>query len=266
MLVRALDTDRFTVPDALPFVQWHRGSKPTAVLLVDGLSPNISHFLRAIYHQLGNRVSYWGGGAGSLTLQPRPCVFTREGVHQGAAIIALSTLPSRLGVRHGWRELKGPFVATRSDRNAIIQLNWRNAFDVYRSTVEADAGVTITPRTSSGWPAAIPSASARRARRCWCAIRWRWARRQPHLRGRRARERRPVHPEGRGPPAGVGGGQAGRARRCWTATRPGPSGLALPAGRLCLAQLFPGRALLRGAGRDRRRLGGGAEGATRWGC
>jgi hypothetical protein len=159
MLVRGLDTARFAVPDALPFVQWHRGSKPTALLLVDGLSPNISHFLRAIYHQLGNRVSYWGGGAGSLTMQPRPCVFTREGVHQGAAIIALSSLPSRLGVRHGWRELKGPFVATRSDRNAIIQLNWRNAFDVYRGTVEADAGVTITPenffRVASGYPFGI---------------------------------------------------------------------------------------------------------------
>jgi len=159
LLVRELDTGRFTVPDVLPFVQWHTGSKPTALILVDGLSPNISHFLRAVYHQLGNRVSYWGGGAGSLSLRPRPCVFTREGVHQGAAILALSSLPSRLGVRHGWRELKGPFVATRSDRNVIIQLNWRNAFDVYRSTVEADAGVTITPanffRVASGYPFGI---------------------------------------------------------------------------------------------------------------
>jgi hypothetical protein len=159
LLVRDLDTDRFSVPDALPFVQWHRGSKPTALILVDGLSPNISHFLRAVYHQLGNRVSYWGGGAGSLSLEPRPCVFTRQGVHQGAAILALSSLPSRLGVRHGWRELKGPFVATRSDRNVIIQLNWRNAFDVYRSTVEADAGVTITPANffsvASGYPFGI---------------------------------------------------------------------------------------------------------------
>jgi len=159
LLVRDLDTDRFSVPDALPFVQWHRGSKPTALILVDGLSPNISHFLRAVYHQLGNRVSYWGGGAGSLSLRPRPCVFTREGVHQGAAILALSSLPSRMGVRHGWRELKGPFVATRSDRNVIRQLNWRNAFEVYRSTVEADAGVTITPANffsvASGYPFGI---------------------------------------------------------------------------------------------------------------
>jgi hypothetical protein len=159
LLVRSLDTDRFSVPDALPLVQWHRGGKPTAVVLVDGLSPNISHFLRAIYYQLGNRVSYWGGGAGSLSLTPRPCVFTREGVHQGAAIIALSTLPARLGVRHGWRELRGPFIATRSAGNVIIQLNWRNAFDVYRATVEADAGTRITPenffRVASRYPFGI---------------------------------------------------------------------------------------------------------------
>lgn len=156
ILIPALDTDRFAIPDALPFVQWHRGSKPTAVLLVDGLSPNTSHFLRAIYHQLGNRVSYWGGGAGSMTMKPRPCVFTREGAHQGAGIMALSSLPSRLGVRHGWSELKGPFVATRTNGNVIVQLNWQNAFDVYRATVEADAGLAVTPenffRVASGYP------------------------------------------------------------------------------------------------------------------
>jgi hypothetical protein len=144
LLVTGLDTDHFTIPDTLPFVQWHRGSKPTALMLVDGLSPNISHFLRAIYHELGNRVSYWGGGAGSLTLRPRPCVFTREGVHQGAAIIALSSLPAQLGVRHGWQQIKGPFLATRSNGNVIIQLNWKNAFEVYRTTVEADTGVVVT--------------------------------------------------------------------------------------------------------------------------
>jgi hypothetical protein len=159
ILVRALDSERFIIPDALPFVHGHRGAKPTAVVLVDGLAPNISLFLRAIYHQLGNRVSYWGGGAGSLALRPRPCVFTREGVHQGAGIIALSSMPARLGVRHGWRELKGPFVATRSSGNVIIQLNWKNAFEVYRATVEADAGLTITPdnflRVASGYPFGI---------------------------------------------------------------------------------------------------------------
>jgi hypothetical protein len=83
-------------------------------------------------------------------------VFTRDGVFQGAAIIALSTLPARLGVRHGWSELRGPFLATRTNGNVIIQLNWRNAFEVYRATVEADAGAPITRETflriASGYP------------------------------------------------------------------------------------------------------------------
>ncbi|MEW5848941.1 MAG: FIST C-terminal domain-containing protein [Myxococcota bacterium] len=159
MLVRGLDTGRFQIPDLLPCVQGPARAKPTALVLVDGLAPNIPLFLEAIYHQLGNRVSYWGGGAGSLTLKARPCVFTREGVHQGAAVVALSPWPARLGVRHGWRELKGPFVATRSNRNVIVQLNWRNAFELYQAAVEADAGVRITPdnffRVASGYPFGI---------------------------------------------------------------------------------------------------------------
>jgi hypothetical protein len=115
--------------------------------------------LRAIYSQLGNRVTYWGGGAGSLSLRPKPCLFTRQGVQQGAAIIALSSLASRLGVRHGWRELRGPFVATRTSGNVILDLNWRNAFEVYRATVEADAGLAVTResffRVASGYPFGI---------------------------------------------------------------------------------------------------------------
>jgi hypothetical protein len=159
LVVQGLGAGRFALPDCLPAVQGHTGSKPTALVLVDGLAPNISRFLEGVYNQLGSRVSYWGGGAGSLSLEPRPCVFTREGVHQGAAIIALSSLPARLGVRHGWRELKGPFVATRSSRNVIAELNWKNAFELYRSAVEADARTVLTRETfftvASGYPFGI---------------------------------------------------------------------------------------------------------------
>jgi hypothetical protein len=70
--------------------------------------------------------------------------------------MALSTLPSRLGVRHGWRELKGPYVVTRSRRNVIVQLNWKNALDLYRAAVESDLGAPLTVeglfRLSPGYP------------------------------------------------------------------------------------------------------------------
>src|SRR5436190_1415881 len=79
------DLDRrhaFALPAAL--AAQVASPRPTAVVLVDGLTPGIAPFLQAVYHHLGNRVSYWGGGAGSLSLAPRPCLFTRDGAHQAA--------------------------------------------------------------------------------------------------------------------------------------------------------------------------------------
>jgi hypothetical protein len=109
------------------------------------MAPTISRFTEGVYHQLGGAVSYWGGGAGTRSRLRRPCVFTREGAYQDAAVIALATPPARLGVSHGWQELRGPFVATRSRGNVVAELNWENAFAVYSGVVERDAPVKITP-------------------------------------------------------------------------------------------------------------------------
>lgn len=115
----------------------------TAMILVDGLTSNISDFLGAMFHYLGDAVHYVGGGAGSLSLQQAPCVFTSEGVFQDAAVVAFLDLKSHLGVQHGWERLMGPLVATKTQNNMILELNWENAFDVYRRVIEADAGVTL---------------------------------------------------------------------------------------------------------------------------
>ncbi|MEI9949960.1 MAG: FIST C-terminal domain-containing protein [Pseudomonadota bacterium] len=115
-----------------------RAVPATAFVLVDGLSPHISRFLEAAYNELGNRVRYWGGGAGSKSLKQRPCLFAPEGVFQGGAIIALSSLEASLGVRHGWSVYKQPLVATRTRGNVIQQLNWRNALEVYSDQIAED--------------------------------------------------------------------------------------------------------------------------------
>jgi hypothetical protein len=175
MLARHLDTDHFEVPDCVSQVRGRSTpGKPTAVVLADGLTANISRFLEAIYHQLGGTVSYWGGGAGINAQTRRPCVFTRHGVHRDAAVIALSTGPSRLGVGHGWREIRGPFVATRSRRNVITRLNWENALEVYRGVVERDLPVKITPENfyevAGAYPFALRKHDQEVVVRCAVAI------------------------------------------------------------------------------------------------
>ena len=48
----------------------------SSIVLVDGLSPDIPNFLESLYDKYWNQISYVGGGAGSLTLEQKPCIFS----------------------------------------------------------------------------------------------------------------------------------------------------------------------------------------------
>jgi len=143
-VVKNLDSEAISLPEFGPEITNPKGNHFTAIVLADALCPNISSLLRDMFNVLGNSAHYIGGGAGSLSLKQKPCVFTTEGVFQNAAVIAFVNLSSALGVRHGWENLAGPVVATRTRENTIVELNWRNAFNVYREIVEADYGKSMT--------------------------------------------------------------------------------------------------------------------------
>lgn len=114
------------------------------LVLVDGLSSRIGAFLDTIYDQLGSDPVYIGGGAGSLSFQSRPCLFSNTGMLVNHA--QLTTLPWKLhlGVEHGWEKFAGPFVVTDSTSNVIHSLDYRPAFDVYKEHVEADTNLRFT--------------------------------------------------------------------------------------------------------------------------
>ena len=158
-LIKGLDTEEIELPDFGALLPEDISTQYTAMILVDGLTSNIALFLAEMFNQLGNSVHYFGGGGGSLSLQQEPCLFCPEGFFQDAAIVSFVKLESNLGVRHGWKEIKGPMVATRTEKNIIIELNWENAFDVYRETVEADSGRKLTAENffdiAKGYPFGI---------------------------------------------------------------------------------------------------------------
>jgi len=127
--------------------------------LVDGLSENISRYLQQLYHQYGNRMKIIGAGAGSLSLVQQPCVFSNEGLFQNAAVLCPIQMDISLGVKHGWKKLHGPVVATRTKANIIYELNWKNALEVYKETVEHDSWKKISSENffeiSKGYPFGI---------------------------------------------------------------------------------------------------------------
>lgn len=134
-------------------------NKYTVLVLVDGLAAGISPFIQNLFDRYGNFVNYLGGGAGSLSLQQAPCLFSNDGFFQNAAIVTFVRLKSALGVQHGWKKLTGPLVATRTNGNVISELNWESPFSIYRTIVEADSGRSLTAENffsiSKGYPFGI---------------------------------------------------------------------------------------------------------------
>lgn len=135
------------------------GSDYCVFTLVDGLASGISGFLSELYRSYGSEIRYFGGGAGSLSLQQAPCLFSREGFLEDAAVYCLLNQTTHLGVKHGWEKLGGPFIATKTNANIVEEINWKPAFEVYRELVEADSGASfdsqdffdIAKDTPLGW-------------------------------------------------------------------------------------------------------------------
>ncbi|MCK9419230.1 MAG: FIST C-terminal domain-containing protein [Nitrospirae bacterium] len=143
LLITGLSSGQVKFPDFME-ISGALDKQYTALVFVDGLAANISLFLQGLFRSFGNSVHYVGGGAGSLTLKQQPCLFTNDGFVQDAAIVAFIKLRSSLAVRHGWEKIMGPIVATKTDKNVVIELNWENALEVYRRTVEEASGKKIT--------------------------------------------------------------------------------------------------------------------------
>lgn len=117
----------------------------TQLVLVDGLAPFIEDFIEAVFEHIGGGASFLGGGAGSLSFEVRPCVFTPEGLRSGVGVVVDLDTPLGIGVNHGWQSISGPFVVTGAEGNTITSLDYRPAAEVYRACVEPIVGTALTP-------------------------------------------------------------------------------------------------------------------------
>ncbi|MBE9032639.1 FIST C-terminal domain-containing protein [filamentous cyanobacterium LEGE 11480] len=121
----------------------------TLAVFADADSPYLAEFLNQLYDRFSNRVQYFGGGAGLLgELSPaeQQCVFTTaDGLAKNAAVLAFIDHPGSVSANHGWKRLHGPLIATRTEGNVLLELNWQPAFEVYQSVIESHTGQVIQP-------------------------------------------------------------------------------------------------------------------------
>lgn len=156
LVVTGIDRDGGQIPSLPEGMAAHLDKRCTALVLLDGLAPNLSVFLGNLFALAGNAMHYLGGGAGPASLEHVPCLFTGDGVFRDAAVVLFLDLDSALGVRHGWARFAGPVLATRTRGNRVYELNWKQAFEVYRELVEPSAGSRLRREgfygVASGYP------------------------------------------------------------------------------------------------------------------
>jgi hypothetical protein len=118
-------------------------SSGTMIIFVDGQTQRTTHLMDGLFDVFGLDLNYVGGGAGALSMLPKPCLFTNDGLMEKGAVIAFLPCASGVGVCHGWRELCGPYSVTESTFNVIQTLDWRPALDVYVEALMKHAGVAL---------------------------------------------------------------------------------------------------------------------------
>jgi hypothetical protein len=119
-------------------------NKKSFLVLLDGLSPNITNFLENLFETVSQDAQIIGAGAGKFTLKNEPVIFTKNNIYINAAIIISTPLSLNTKIGNGWEYLEGPFLATSSDKSVLKTLNFKKSFDVYKEVVEKNSGMTFS--------------------------------------------------------------------------------------------------------------------------
>lgn len=108
-------------------------------LFMDCLCRNKQYVFDTMFNMMGTTASYIGAGAGALTFENFPCLFTNQGMLENAVVFGLGKTDLNVGVAHGWESISKAFKVTESDNNQVKTLDWKPAMEVYQEVIEGHA-------------------------------------------------------------------------------------------------------------------------------
>lgn len=113
----------------------------TILAIVDGFCVPIDNFLEKFYERLPEACKLIGAGAGKTNLIQEPVIFDQNRFYMNSAIVLASSSKIGIGVKHGWKSLKGPLIATQCHDNIIEKINYHDAFEVYKTIIESETAL-----------------------------------------------------------------------------------------------------------------------------
>jgi hypothetical protein len=117
---------------------------PGIFCFTDALAPNKTSMIDLLYDAWGPFANYVGGGAGSLSFKPTPCIFHGHHVCENAAVLGVLDADIKVGVAHGWTAISKPIKVTETDGNSVVSLDWEPAFDVYSEQIKLHSGMDLS--------------------------------------------------------------------------------------------------------------------------
>lgn len=109
----------------------HRG----VLLLTDAFSGNVEHVVQGAVREAGGGVAWAGGGSGDNLRFLRTAQFAGHAYRDHVVAVVLEAeRPFGVGLAHGWLPYGPPVLATHTRAEAVVDLDFDNAFSVYRAT------------------------------------------------------------------------------------------------------------------------------------
>jgi len=119
------------------------------ITIFDGLSSLATKFIENIFENIKLHTNILGGGSGCMQKNKRDTIFSNRGFFQNSALVVLLERKVEISVCHGWEYLEGPFIATKTGNNLIEEIDFDNAFENYKTIVEADCKEKLTKENFS---------------------------------------------------------------------------------------------------------------------
>lgn len=121
-----------------------RSGMKTVLIFTDGLASNSEQMLESIFDEYGYSLNYLGGGAGHLSFERKPCIFTNIGARNNCTQLVFTKGESGIGVAHGFSPVGESLRVTSAEKNLITGIDYDSAFSVYKKTLQDHCGINVT--------------------------------------------------------------------------------------------------------------------------